>query len=285
MMSIVATLPIFFGLGAAILWGAADFAGGLGSRRASVYRVVLTGEWIGLLVLLPLPFIFHDPFPSGRDLLLAGLASVCGVIGITLLYRALAEGQMSIAAPVSGLLAAVIPMLVSAVTEGFPGILKFSGFLLALAAIWLVSSAEGIGNTLSLRWAVLRLPVLAALTFGAYFVLMHAATRQSTYWPLVSARAAGVISLAGYILFTRQAWTPPRGVWPLAALCGVLDVSANIMYVLAGQTGRLDVAAVLGSLYPGMTVLMAWLFLKEKTTGIQNLGIVAALVAIVLIAI
>ncbi len=284
-MNIAASLPIFFGLGAAILWGAADFAGGLGSRRASVYRVVLTGEWVGLLVLLPLPFIFHNPLPSGRDLLLAGLASVCGVVGITLLYRALAEGQMSVAAPVSGLLAAVIPMLYSAATEGFPGFLKFGGFLLALISIWLVSSAEGIGKTLKLRWAVLRLPVLAAITFGAYFVLMHAATRQSTYWPLISARTAGVITLVVYILFTRQSWTPPPKVWPLAALCGVLDVSANAMYVLAGQAGRLDVAAVLGSLYPGMTVLLAWLLLKEHLTRPQTVGVLLALIAIVLIAV
>jgi drug/metabolite transporter (DMT)-like permease len=284
-MNIAASLPIFFGLGAAILWGAADFAGGLGSRRASVYRVVLTGEWVGLLVLLPLPFIFHDPLPSWSEWLMSGLASVCGVVGITLLYRALAEGQMSVAAPVSGLLAAVIPMLYSAVTEGFPGFLKFCGFLLALVSIWLVSSAEGIGNTLKLRWAVLRLPILAALTFGAYFVLMHAATRQSTFWPLISARTAGVITLSVYILFTRQPWTPPRRAWLLAALCGVLDVSANAMYVLAGQAGRLDVAAVLGSLYPGMTVLLAWLLLKERLSRPQTVGVLLALIAIVLIAI
>ena len=149
----------------------------------------------------------------------------------------------------------------------------------------MVSSAEGIGNTLKLRWKVLRLPVLAALTFGAYFVLMHAATRQSTYWPLVCARTAGVLTLVIYILFTRQAWTPPRGVWPLAATCGVLDVTANIMYVLAGQAGRLDVAAVLGSLYPGITVLLAWLLLKERLSRPQTVGVLLALIAIVLIAV
>lgn len=284
-MNIAATLPIIFGLSAAILWGAADFAGGLGSRRSSVYRVVLTAEWAGLLVLLPLPFMFHESLPPAGSLILAGIASACGTIGLTLLYRALAEGQMSVAAPVSGLLAAVIPMLYSTVTEGFPGFSKFSGFLLALASIWLVSSAEGVGNTLKLRWTVLRLPVLAALTFGAYFVLMHAASRQSTFWPLISARTTGMVVMTTYVLVLRQPLSPPRNVWRLAVLGGVLDVSANAMYVLAGQAGRLDVAAVLGSLYPGMTVLLAWLLLKEHLSRPQTVGVLLALIAIVLIAV
>jgi len=276
--------PILFGMSAAILWGAADFTGGLGSRRGNLYRVVFTGEWIGLLVLLPLPFIFNEPLPHAGDLILAGLASLIGVIGIIYLYRALAEGQMSVAAPVSGLLAAVIPVLVSTWTEGFPGIIKLGGFLLALGSIWLISSGEGIGSTLKLRWAALRLPVQAAIAFGLYFVLMHAASQEATFWPLVSARLGGIITLLFYVLRKHQALTPPHRVWPLAALCGVLDVLANTMYVLAGQAGRLDMAAVLGSLYPGVTVALAWLLLKERINRLQVIGIFAALVAITLIA-
>jgi drug/metabolite transporter (DMT)-like permease len=148
----------------------------------------------------------------------------------------------------------------------------------------LVSSAEGIGKTLKLRWQALRLPILAALTFGAYFVLMHAASREATFWPLVSARTAGVVAMLIYMLVTHQPGTPPRNAWHLAALGGGLDVTANIMYVLAGQIGRLDVAAVLGSLYPGPTILLAWLVLKEKLNRPQLMGVFLALVAIVLIA-
>jgi len=280
----LALLPVFYGLGAALLWGAADFAGGVSSRHANVYRVVLTAEWAGLVVLLPLPFIYQEALPPLLTLVLAAVASAAGTFGLTFLYRALAEGQMSVAAPVSGLLGAVIPMLVSAVTEGFPGYVKTGGFLLALVSIWLVSSGEGLGNTLKLRWKVLRLPVMAALMFGAYFVLMHAASREATFWPLIAARTTGVAVMLAYVLAARQPAAPPSRIWPLAMLGGILDVAANAMYVLAGQSGRLDMAAVLGSLYPGTTVLLAWLLLKEKLKSPQMAGVLSALVAIILIA-
>jgi drug/metabolite transporter (DMT)-like permease len=278
-------LPIFLGLASALVWGAADFSGGLASRRASAYRVVLTSEWFGLVLLLPLPVIFHEPMASIRDLLLAGLASLLGTFGIILLYRALAEGQMSVAAPVSALLSAVIPVLVGAWTQGIPGEITLAGFGLALVAIWLVSADATTQKTTRLRWAVLRLPLLSGLTFGAYFVLMHAATQAGAFWPLVSARLFGTVALLGYVWVTRQPGTPPPTAWRLAILCGALDVSGNVCYVLGGQAGRLDIAAVLGALYPGATVLLARVLLNERLSRWQAAGVWAALVAIGLIAI
>ncbi|RPI30904.1 MAG: EamA/RhaT family transporter [Chloroflexota bacterium] len=277
-------LAVFFGLFAALFWGAADFTGGVASKRANVYRVLLTGEWSGLLFLLPLPFIFHEPLPSWQDLLLSAFASTSGVFGLAMLYRSLSEGQMSVAAPVSALLAAVIPVIVSVAVDGYPGALKMAGFALTLAAIWLISSDDGIGKALRLRWTALRLPLLAGLAFGLYFVLMNISSRQAAYWPLVSARLAGTLAMAAYLLLTRRPAAPPRPVFWLAIMCGVLDVIANASFVLAGQAGRLDVAAVLGSLYPGTTVLLAGILLKERLNFSQLAGIAAALVAIALIA-
>jgi drug/metabolite transporter (DMT)-like permease len=172
-------------------------------------------------------------------------------------------------------------VLVSAVVEGFAGILTFLGFALALAAIWLISRGED-GTTFRLR--ELRLPLAAGLTFGLFFVFMHQAASESVLWPIVASRITSIASLLAYALVTRQLWRLERSRWPLIILSGILDVGGNAFFILAGQIGRLDVAAVLGSLYPGSTVALARLVLKERILRVQALGAVLALAAIVLIA-
>ncbi|MBN2149683.1 MAG: DMT family transporter [Anaerolineales bacterium] len=276
-------LPVLLGLAAALTWGAGDFAGGIASRRSNPIRVVLAAEWIGGILLIPLPFLFHEPLPPTRDLLYSIVASLLGSVGLILLYRSLAEGKMSIAAPVSALLAAVLPVVVGAWTQGFPGIIKLVGFLLALAAIWLISGG-GVSPIFKAHLASLRLPLISGITFGFYFILMHAASQQATFWPLLSARLASSVGLSLYVLMRPPAQSLPRKVMPIVVVCGAMDVTANLMYVLAGQAGRLDIAAVLGSLYPGTTVILAWFLLKERINRLQAVGIVAALSAIVLIA-
>ncbi|MEW5870140.1 MAG: EamA family transporter [Chloroflexota bacterium] len=283
-MLITSLLPLLFGLGAALTWGLADFAGGLGSRQAGVYRLVWMGEWVGLVCLLPCPLLFREPLPPANDLLLAVVASLSGILGVLMLYQALAKGQMSITAPVSALLSASVPVLVSAWTEGFPGGLKIAAFGLALAAIWLVSSAESEAKLPALQFSKLGLPLLSGLAFGVYFVLMHHASQQATFWPLISARLVSSLLLTAYLWGTRQLVPLPRPAQKLAALNGALDATANLLYLLAGQFGRLDIAAVLSSLYPGVTVLMAGLLLKERLARPQIAGVILALAAILLIA-
>ncbi len=277
-------LPILLGLASAFFWGAGDFTGGLGAKRARAALVVLVGQSLGLAAILPLLLYSHEVRPPWPDLLFSALAGLLGMAGLVLLYQALADGQMSIAAPVSALLAACIPVVVGIWQEGPPGAAQLVGFALALAAIWLISSSEGIGKIDKAQLARLRLPMLAGLTFGGYFVFMHAGGQRATLWPLFCARLVSVTALFLYLALRRQVSRLPRAAWPFAAANGLLDVSANALYILAGQSGRLDVAAVLGSLYPGMTVLLAWLLLKERISRLQGVGIVAALVAIGLIA-
>jgi len=197
----------------------------------------------------------------------------------------MSDGQMSIAAPVSALVAASLPVTVSAVSEGLPGWEKIIGFGLALLAVWLVSTGESgpMGMKIA-SWQALRLPFLAGIAFGLYFVLMRDAGRTGLFWPLVASRSGGMAILAVYAGLTRSSLRVSRPVWPVMLVNAVMDVTANGLYVLAGQVGRLDVAAVLGSLYPGVTVLLAWLVLKERIRGWQKLGIALALAAIGLIA-
>jgi drug/metabolite transporter (DMT)-like permease len=275
--------PVSLSLAAAIAWGAADFTGGMATKRASAYGVVIGAEAIGLAVLLVLAFVTGEPPPATGNLVLAGLAGIGGGFGLILLYRALAGGQMSVAAPVSAILAAAIPVLVTAVGQGLPDPLVLAGLLLALLAIWLIARGEDGDQPMRLRLEHIRLPFLAGIVFGLFFVLLHQASRESLYWPIIATRIASITFLIGFATLTRRQWVPQRALWPMIALCGLLDTAGNGLFVLAGQLGRLDVAAVLSSLYPAATVALAWLLLKERIARPQMVGILSALVAIVLI--
>jgi len=275
-------LSILFGLTSAAIWGAGDFTGGLASRKTGAYRAVVYGEMIGLIFILVVALIVWQPIPALGIWALSMLAGAFGTMGILLLYYSMTKGLMSIAAPISALLAALLPVIIGIFTESLPTWLTFLGFAFALAAIWLISqSQDGVKDLLS-HITDLRLPLLAGVGFGCYFVLIHAATRTAILWPMVAARLGGLIILTLYMTLRRESWKVERGAWSLIFLNGLLDIGGNLFFVLAGQVGRLDISAVLSSLYPGSTVILAWIFLKERLSRTQWIGIIAALIAIVL---
>jgi drug/metabolite transporter (DMT)-like permease len=210
----------------------------------------------------------------------SGLASLLGLGGLIFLYRALASGQMTIAAPVSAVFAALIPVVFAFFTEGIPSTTTLAGFALAFTAVWLISRTDAANIRFS--FSDLRLPLISGLFFGLYFIAIHQATLNAFFWPLVSARGTGLITIGSFALLTRQPVMPPRDLWGPVILNGILDIGGNGFYVLAARTGRLDVAAVLGALYPASTVLLAWMFLKERISWIQMIGILFAVAAIIL---
>lgn len=273
-------LPILYGLISSTAWGAADFIGGMLSKRTSPIRVLYLAEIAGFIPFTVLALLLREPFPSLNDMLIGALASLVGLAGLVFLYRALAEGQMTIAAPVSALFAAVIPVIFGSLTLGLPSAATMTGFGLAFAAVWLISQTDS--TNLRFPLSSLRLPLLSGFFFGFYFILVHRATLNAFFWPLASARFAGFAALGLLALFTRQPAMPPRETWGLCILNGMLDISGNGFYALSAQTGRIDVAAVLGALYPAGTVLLAWMILKERISAIQVLGILLAFIAIVL---
>lgn len=247
-------LSILFGLGSALAWGAADFTGGLASRRARAYQVVIVAEIVGLLPLLALAILWNEPLPPPSAWLWSVAASGMGTFGLLILYRALADGQMTIAAPVSALLAAVVPVLVGALTLGLPGTFTLLGFGLALISIWTISQHPGPAEPTRLWLHGLRalyLPLLSGIFFGTYFVLMHKATVEAFFWPLINGRLAGTLVMLLYAGAVRGSVWPRRQVWPAAIVSGIADVLGSICYVLAAQGGRLDVAAVLAALFRG----------------------------------
>lgn len=278
------SLSIFYGILSALVWGAGDFAGGLATRKLGAYRAVFYADLIGLLALIAVVIFFPEPLPPLSSLLIAGLGGMLGSVGLITLYYSMAKGQMSIAAPVSALFAAALPVLVSAFTEGLPSFVQFIGFGLALGAVWLISQGDASHRFHLERLSDLRLPLLAGLGFGSYFILMHYATDgiTSTFYPMIASRTAGTIMLFGFVLALRQGFGVPREAWGVVFANGMLDVGGNFFYLLALRTGRLDISAILSSLYPGATVILAWVFLKEKISRSQWMGILLALAAIAL---
>lgn len=272
---------IFYGLSAALGWGAADFTGGLASRRTGAYHTVLYGEAVGLAFIVGAVVVTRELSPAWIVLALAGAAGAIGTTGLLLLYRALTIGKMSIATPVSALMAAVIPVLGGTFMQGFPGWLTFLGFGLSLVAIWLISHEEGNDHRLLVHIRELRLPLLAGVGFGTYFILMHQAAQTATFWPMLASRSGGTLIMLLYMALRQQPWHVTGGAWPYIVLNSLLDAGGNAMYLLAARTGRMDVAAVLSSLYPAGTVLLAALLLRERVGRSQALGIVLALLAIV----
>ena len=265
-------------------WGSGDFAGGLSSRKVGAYRAVFFADFFGLLILVFASFFYREGFPSVNRTIVSALGGMLGTLGLLILYYSLSKGQMSIAAPISALFAALLPVIVGGITEGLPSLLQLIGFVVALAAVWLISQGNS-GEKFSLRrLADLRLPLLAGLGFGSYFILMHIAVKDSdaTLWPMIISRLGGTVLLGLIILMRRESMGVPRGAWTVVLLNATLDLTGNLFYILASKTGRLDIAAILSSLYPGATVILAWVILRERIKLPQWMGILAALLAIVL---
>lgn len=270
---------VIFGLAASLCWGSGDFSGGLASRRANVASVVIAAYAVGFVLMVILALIWREPIPQPIDLLWGALAGIAGVLGLLAFYSALATGKMGIAAPVSAVLTATLPVLFSIFTSGLPKAIQLGGFALALLAIGLISrpgrakgSPRGIG-----------LALLAGCGFGCFFILISRVDASSTFWSLAMARLTSVTVLFLVMQLRRQRIAPGRDVAPLIVITGILDAIGNAFFLLAAHSGRLDVAAALSSLYPAATILLAALVLRERVNRVQGVGVLLALLAIPLI--
>ena len=272
-------LAAIFALSAAAAWGSGDFTGGLAARRVGPFHTVLISYTVGLLALVIVALARLEALPPPADLLWGALAGLSGMLGLGFLLRGFATGRMGIVAPVSAVLAAAIPVIFAALTEGLPRELQLLGFGLALASIWLLSRPQPLGG----RPAGLGMALLAGLGFGSFFTLLGQIGENAVFWPLVTGRLAACALMVTFALSSRRPVIPPRASLGLLALAGVLDVGGNLFFLLAVQSGRLDVAAVLGSLYPAVTALLATLIAGEHMSHLQVIGMAVAVLAIVLI--
>jgi drug/metabolite transporter (DMT)-like permease len=266
---------------AAASWGGGDFCGGLASKRASVFRVVAVAHGCGLIAVLTMAWLTREAIPPRADLLWGAFAGLVGAFGIAALYKALAIGRMGVVAPVAAVVTGVLPVLVGFRTEGIPDRLQMLGFALALVSIWLVArpnehvdSHRGLG-----------LAVLAGLMFGLFLVAGKQAGHHGIFWPLVAARLVSTTLMLALVAISPRDLQPLRGVlWPMV-LSGLLDSAGNALFIAATRHGRLDVAAVLSSLYPASTVILARVLLKERISKSQGFGIVGALASVALVSV
>jgi drug/metabolite transporter (DMT)-like permease len=271
--------PVLFALLAAAAWGSGDFTGGLASRRVGPFHTVFIAYTVGLLALVIVALARHEPFPPTPDLLWGALAGLSGMVGLGFLFRGFAIGRMGIVAPVSAVLAAAIPVVFTALTEGLPRQLQLLGFGLALTSIWLLARPERFGG----RPAGLGMALLAGLGFSGFFIALGQVSERAVFWPLVAGRLAACTAMAVFALAARKPIISSTFPLALLALAGILDVLGNLFFLLAMQLGRMDVTAVLGSLYPAVTAILAWLITKEHMARLQMIGVAIAVLAIVMI--
>lgn len=273
---------ILYGLSSALTWGAGDFSGGLASKRTHVLLVVLLAQCIGTLSLLGVTLGVGEPLPPASDLLIAAIAGIGGILGLIAFYHGLARYQMGPVASVTAAISALVPIAVSACLEGVPDTTDVLGFALAITSVWIITW-PGQGRVVQLR--SLMLSLIAGLGFATFFIAIDLASHTSTLWIVVGGRSAALMLLATMVGLMRRRWKKPAPrQLPIIALAGLFDTAGNTFYALAANTGRLDTAAVLASLYPATTVLLAWMVLKERLSPQQWLGVLTTLCAVVLMA-
>jgi drug/metabolite transporter (DMT)-like permease len=250
------------------------------SRRAPLFGVVAGTQAIGLLAAILLAILRGEPFPHGADLAWATIGGFAGVVGITSLYRGLAVGRMGVVAPTTGVLAAVVPVVVGFATEGLPRAEALVGIALALVAVVLVTRAPGHGGDRpsGIRWAL-----LSGLAIGAFNVCVGQFSGAGAFGPLAIMRMLQVAVLMILIVAWRQPWRLDRSVGPRLVVVGLLDMTGNAAFILAAQSGQLAIAAVLSSLYPVVTVVLAISILRERltTSHVIGIGITAAAIALI----
>ena len=277
-------LAIALGLASGCAWGVADFLGGLKSRRMAALLVVLASQLSGLALIGTVVAVRGESPPGGDFVVFAALAGISGAVALAAFYRGLALGAMGVVAPISAT-AAAIPVTVGIATGDRPSAIQGVGLALAIAGVALASREAGdeAGGGGPLSRGV-GLALMSALGFGLFFVFMDRAAEPDALWATFVNRAVSTTALCAAVLALRPAGLPGRADLPTLCLIGVLDVSANLMYALASNEGLVSVVAVLGSLYPVTTTLLASVVLKERVHRVQRLGAAGALTGVAFIA-
>lgn len=283
----------FLALAAAVLWGGGDFSGGMGAKQAGgtmagALRVVLTSHTASFCVLVAIASVRGDSFPHGAPLLWGLLAGVMGGLSLTGFYIALSRGAMGVSAAISGLLAAAIPAAISIAEEGSPGWQRIAGFVVAGASIWIIAAGDN-PEAKPVSRGTTWLAILSGAGFGVYFTALKFAGVAGVVWPMATARIGSLTTCSLLLVITLargktggQGWLPRKAIlWALST--ALLDTSGNLLFIASTRAGRLDVAAVLASLYPASTILLAAWMLHERPTRRQGLGMLVAAAAVVMI--
>jgi drug/metabolite transporter (DMT)-like permease len=232
-----------------------------------------------LALMLLMAWVTHEPVPSTRALGWGAAAGVVGAFGLVCLYQALSIGRMGIVAPVAAVVSGILPVLLSGLVEGLPDRLQTAAFLLALVSIWLIARPDGQIDS----HRGLGLATLAGIGFGLFLIAGKQAGHDGVFWPLVVARATSTLLMLIVVAVSVRDARSLRAAFTPILLAGLADSAGNALFVAATRHGRLDVAAVLSSLYPASTVILARVLLKERISPMQTAGIVGALASVAII--
>jgi drug/metabolite transporter (DMT)-like permease len=265
----------------ACLYGSGDFLGGIASRRNSALQVLFASQTIGALGLfVALPFF--QPLFRWSDIAIGAAAGACGLVGLGLFYRCLAKGPMSVVASISALTAAIVPISWDLILGNVPSVKVFLGMGLGLAAIVLVSMRSSEGETKTLISSVAG-ALAAGLGFGMFFSILSYVGSDSAPWPIVSGRLTAVLILVVVSTIRSNEMIPKKSL-PIVAGCAACDTGANLTLLLALGQDSLAPVALLSSLYPVTTIVLARLFLGEDLYPRRVIGLVVALSSVLLIA-
>jgi len=273
-------LPATYALTAMGIWGTSDFVGGVGARRANAFLFTAIAHLSGMVLMVILALFTQAPVPGLGSMMWALTAGAVGGVSLALFYRALASGKMGLTAPVAAVVGAGIPAIVAAFTQGFPGYRHAAGFVLAGIGVWLISRTEGGAG----RPEGLGLAVLAGIGFAVFYLCINQAGGGSALWLAAVSRVGAFSVTAIFVLLGRHLRAVPAPVLAIAVVAGCLDISGSAVFIRAAQSGRLDQAVVLSSLYPAVTVLLARFFLHEHFSRARTLGMLAAIAAVPMIA-
>jgi len=276
-------MSILLSLFAAASYGLGDFNGGIFSRRGGAWAVSLVAQLAGTALVLVL-VAFDGGSPTGTDLAWALVAGVGNGFGTAFLYRGLSSGRMGVVAPVSGVGAVLVPVVVGVLTGERPGALVWVGVLLALPAIWLVSREPSTGPAVASGSGILD-GVLAGLGFGSLFAALAQIPAEAGFLPLALNQLVAGGAIIVVALALRQDWVPRNRYALGGAISGALGALATGLFQVATQHGYLTVAAVITSLYPAFTVLLAATVLREHVHRTQAIGLALCAGAVVLVAV
>jgi drug/metabolite transporter (DMT)-like permease len=277
-------LSVLLALSAALSWGVSDFLGGVTSRRLPLLWVLLATQTVGLAVALPIAAARTSPEFDTPTLAAAIAGSLSGLVGIAGLYRAIALGVGSIAAPISAT-GAALPVVFGLVRGEPTTGLQELGMVFALFGV-VVASRTGEEQAHLGRDARIGVgfAVMAALGFGGFFILLHEASAHDVFWAVSVQRATGALVIGLMVLVRRPAFQVRWSDAPWLVMVGVLDQAANVLYGLASTVGLVSLSAVLASLYPMVTVVLARLVLNERISSVQKSGVALALTGVALVA-
>jgi drug/metabolite transporter (DMT)-like permease len=273
------TTTAAYGLAAVFAWGASDFFGGYATRRANAFLFTAVVNIGGLVVMGTLASATLATLPSARGIEWVVAGGLSGGAALAVFYRALSSGRMGLTAPVAAVLSAAIPVVFSMFTEGLPGRIPILGFFFAALGLWLITRTED-GNSPQ----GVGLALFAGIGFAGFYLCLRQAGAGSPFWIATFSRVGGLL-VTGLIVLLRRNFTEitAAGVF-YALVVGSVDSLGTIFFVRASQTGRLDEAVVISSLYPTVTCLLARVILKEHFTRWRLVGLLAALAAVPMIA-